>query len=44
MRKTVDKGYLIVFNLIKDKITSEKNVKNKNPVLTLEGGDIISMI
>ena len=44
MRKTVDKGYLIVFNLIKDKIMSEKNVKNKNPFLTLEGGDIILMI
>ena len=38
MRKTVDKGYLIVFNLIKDKIISEKNIENKNPVLTFEGG------
>ena len=37
MRKTVDKGYLIVFNLIKDKIMSEKNIENKNPVLTFEG-------
>ena len=38
MRKTVDKGYLIVFNLRKDKIMSEKNSENKNPVLTFEGG------
>ena len=38
MRKTVDKSYLIVFNLIKDKIMSEKNIENKNPVLTFEGG------
>ena len=38
MWKTVDKGYLIVFNLIKDKIMSEKNIENKNPVLTFEGG------
>ena len=37
MWKTVDKGYLIVFNLIKDKIMSEKNIENKNPVLTFEG-------
>ena len=29
---------MIVFNLIKDKITSEKNIENKNPVLTFEGG------
>ena len=38
MWKTVDKGYLIVFNLIKDKIMSEKNIEDKNPVLTFEGG------
>ena len=37
MRKTVDKSYLIVFNLIKDKIMPEKNIENKNPVLTFEG-------
>ena len=38
MRKTVDKAYLIVFNLVKDKIMSEKNIENKNPVLTFERG------
>ena len=37
MRKTIDKGYLIVFDLIKDKIMTEK-IENKNPVLTFEGG------
>ena len=29
---------MIVFNLIKDKIMTEKNIENKNPVLTFEGG------
>ena len=29
---------MIVFNLIKDKIMSEKNIENNNPVLTFEGG------
>tara|TARA_B100001029_G_scaffold150423_1_gene132494 strand:- start:57 stop:182 length:126 start_codon:yes stop_codon:yes gene_type:complete len=29
---------LIVFNLIKDKIMTEKNIENKNLVLTFEGG------
>ena len=29
---------MIVFNLIKDKIMNEKNIENKNPVLTFEGG------
>ncbi len=29
---------MIVFNLIKDKIMIEKNIENKNPVLTFEGG------
>ena len=38
MWKTVDKGYLIEFNLIKDKIMPEKNIENKNPLLTFEGG------
>ena len=40
MWKTVDKGYLIVFNLKKDRVMSEKNIENKNPVLTFEGGNI----
>ena len=39
MWKTVDKGYLIVINLIKDKIMTEKNIENKNTVLTFEGGE-----
>ncbi len=30
---------MIVFNLIKDKIMIEKNIENKNPVLTFEGGE-----
>ena len=38
MWKTVDKGYLIVFNLIKDKILTGKKIENKNPILTFEGG------
>ena len=29
---------MIVFNLIKDKIIIGKNIENKNPVLTFEGG------
>ncbi len=29
---------MIVFNLIKDKIMTEKNIENKYPVLTFEGG------
>ena len=37
MWKTVDKDYLIIFNLIKDKIMTENNIDNNNPVLTFEG-------
>ena len=37
MLKTVDKNYLIIFNLIKAKIMDENNTEIKNPVLTFEG-------
>ena len=28
---------MIIFNLIKDKIMTDKNIENNNPVLTFEG-------
>ena len=37
MWKTVDKDYLTIFNLAKDKIMTENKVKKNNPVLTFEG-------
>ena len=30
---------MIIFNLVKNKIMTEKNIENKNPVLTFEGGE-----
>ena len=37
MWKTVDKNYLIIFNLEKGKIMTENINENNNPVLTFEG-------
>ena len=37
MWKTVDKDYLTIFNLIKDKLMTEKNIENNDPLLTFEG-------